>query len=85
MRLKAFIPRDVTLPISLTLSVAGESASGSSALNRREVNTIDQAFNKKARDELECIIARMFYTGRLSFNLTRNPCMPRHLNLPQTI
>ena len=26
----------------------------------------------KRRDELDCIIARMFYTGGLSFNLTRN-------------
>ena len=36
------------------------------------VNTVDQVFNKEARDELVCIIARMFYTGGLSFNLTRN-------------
>jgi len=36
-------------------------------------NIMDQAFNKEARDELDCIIARMFYTGGLLFNLTRNP------------
>jgi len=43
MRLKASMPRDVTLPISSTSSVVGESASGPSApKKRREVNTVDQ-------------------------------------------
>ena len=75
MRLKASMPRGIILPISSTSSVAGGSASGPSApKKRRGVNTVDQAFNKEARDELDCIIARMFYTGGLSFNLTRNPC-----------
>ena len=73
MRLKVFMLRDVTLPISSTSSVAGKSASGPSApKKRRGVNTVDQAFNKEATDELDCIIARMFYMGGLSFNLTRN-------------
>ena len=36
------------------------------------VNTVDQTFNKEARDELDCTIARTFYTGGLSFNLIRN-------------
>ena len=74
MRLKASISRDVTLPISSTSSVAGGSASGPSALKkRRGVNTVDQTFNKEERNELDCIILWMFYTGGLSFNLTRNP------------
>jgi len=34
---------------------------------------MDQAFNKEARDELDCIIVMIFYTGGLSFNLTKNP------------
>ena len=33
---------------------------------------MDQAFNKEARDVVDCIIARMFYIGELSFNLARN-------------
>ena len=74
MRLKASMPKDVTLPISSTSSVAGKSASCPSApKKRRGVNTVDQAFNKEATDELDCIIARMFYIGGLSFNLIRNP------------
>jgi len=73
MRLKASMSRDIILPISSMSSVAGGSASGPSApKKRRGVNTVDQAFNKEARDELDCIIARMFYTSGLSFNLTRN-------------
>ena len=73
MRLKAFMPRNVILPLSSTSSATGENASGPSELkNRRAVNTMDQTFNKEARDELDCIIARIFYTGELSFNLTKN-------------
>ena len=73
MRLKASMLKDITLPTPSTSSVVGESASGPSApKKRRGINTVDQAFNKEARDELDCIIARMFYTSGLSFNLTRN-------------
>ena len=83
MRLKASMSRDIILPISSTSSVAGKSASGPSApKKRRGVNTVDQAFNKEARDELDCTIVRMFYTSELSLNL---PWYVRHLNLPQTI
>ena len=35
-------------------------------------NTIEKAFNHKARDHLHALIARMFYTASLPFNLTRN-------------
>jgi len=35
MRLKVFMPRDVTLPISSTSSVVGGSTSGLSALKKR--------------------------------------------------
>ena len=52
---------------------AGESASDPSEPKKMRVNTVDQEFNKEARDELDCFIVRMFYTDRLSFNLTRNP------------
>ena len=33
---------------------------------------MDQTFNKEAKD-VDCIIARIFYNGGLSFSLTRNP------------
>jgi len=39
MRLKASILRDITLPISSILSVAGESVSGLSALKKRRGST----------------------------------------------
>jgi len=73
MRLKASMPRNITLHLSSTSSAAGRSASGpSKPKKRRGVNTMDQTFNKVARDELDCINVRMFYTDGLSFNLTRN-------------
>lgn len=34
---------------------------------------MEQAFNREAKDELDVMIARMFYSGGLSFNLTSNP------------
>jgi len=74
IRLKASILRNITLPLFSTSSVIGVSASSlSEPKKRRRVNTVDQVFNKEARDELDCIIVKIFYTGRLSFNLTRNP------------
>jgi len=56
MRLKASIPRDVTLSISLTSSVTSGSASGPSVPKKRGVNTVDQAFNKEAKDELVALL-----------------------------
>ena len=73
MRFKASMPRTITLPLSSTLSVVGGSASGlSEPKNKRGVNTVNHAFNKEVIDELDYIIAMMFYTSGLSFNLTRN-------------
>ena len=40
MRLKAFMPMDVTLPISSTSSMAGGSASGPSAPKKRRGSTL---------------------------------------------
>jgi hypothetical protein len=34
---------------------------------------VEQTFNTGAREELGALIGRMFFTGGLSFNLTRNP------------
>jgi len=77
MRLKTSMPRDITLPISSTSndqSVVGGSVQVVQIHRRRgEGNTVDQAFNKEVRDELDCTIVMMFYAGGLSFNLTKNP------------
>ena len=43
-------------------------------MNLREGGTtVDVAFNIGAREELDATIARIFYTGGLSFNLSKNP------------
>ena len=73
MRLKTFMHRNITLSISSMSSVPGGNASCPSAPKKRRVNTVDQAFSKEVRDELDCTIARMFYISGLSFNLIRNP------------
>ena len=73
IKLKAYMLRNVNLSLYSTPSAAGGSVSGQSKPKKGRVNNVDQAFNKEVRDELNCIIARMLYTGGLSFNLTRNP------------
>ncbi|XP_020267247.1 uncharacterized protein LOC109842776 [Asparagus officinalis] len=76
-RVMASMPRTVTLPGSSASSAAAGSQRMPSRLSepkrRRGVTTVEQAFNTGARDELDSMIARMFYTGGLSFNLARNP------------
>ena len=69
--------RTVTLPTSSTSSTVKGSASASMShipneLKRKGVNTVNQAFNIGAREELDAAIARMSYTVGLSFNLSKN-------------
>jgi len=72
MKLKAFMSRFITLPISSTSSAASGSTNGPRAPKKRgSTQWIEHSI--KRRDELDCNIAKMFYTGGLSFNLTRNP------------
>ncbi|XP_020247901.1 uncharacterized protein LOC109825460 [Asparagus officinalis] len=77
-RLMASRPKMSVLPTSSTASTAGIGASASMMIDaggfkRRGPNTVEQAFNMGAREELDALIGRMFFTGGLSFNLTRNP------------
>ncbi|XP_020250668.1 uncharacterized protein LOC109828045 [Asparagus officinalis] len=66
LRLKAKKGKSVSLPTSTTTKEVSKK-------RRSEGNTIEQSFNRGARDHLHGLIARMFYTGGLSFNLVRNP------------
>nr|KYP42848.1 hypothetical protein KK1_035735 [Cajanus cajan] len=45
----------------------------SSLLKKRKVGPLEKAFNLENRDNLKALIARMFYSSRLPFNLARNP------------
>nr|KYP46108.1 hypothetical protein KK1_032343 [Cajanus cajan] len=45
----------------------------SSLLKRRKVGPLEKAFNLENRDNLKALIARMFYSSGLPFNLARNP------------
>lgn len=40
---------------------------------RKNDSALAKCFNKKARDELDCLIARCLYANGLSFNLMRSP------------
>ena len=41
---------------------------------------LEKAFNNSAREQLDGEIARMFYTGGLSFNFAKNPHYIRAFN-----
>ncbi|CAO2045269.1 unnamed protein product [Urochloa humidicola] len=54
------LPRDIPLP--------GEGIS-----RKRKISAIESSFNLETRSQLDALIARMFYTAGLPFNLARNP------------
>lgn len=82
LRVKASKPVTVSLPTFSALSVAkGKCYVGASSMfmmalhpakakKRRESNTMEQVFPKGEIEELNVITERLFYSGRLSFNLT---------------
>nr|KYP40472.1 hypothetical protein KK1_038197 [Cajanus cajan] len=45
----------------------------SSLLKKRKVGPLEKIFNLENRDNLKALIARMFYSSELPFNLARNP------------
>ena len=67
-KVKAFMVRPVGLPTSSSsISLPPSEA------KKRRGNTVDALFNMGAREELNAIIARIFYYGGLLFNFARNP------------
>nr|KYP64116.1 hypothetical protein KK1_018705 [Cajanus cajan] len=58
-------PKHVPLPT--------EKMHQSSLLEKRKVGPLEKAFNLENRDNLKALIARMFYSFGLPFNLARNP------------
>jgi len=68
LKVKASMVKPVDLPIfSSSISLCPTEA------KKRRGNTVDSPFNMGAREELNAIIARMFYSSGLSFNFGRNP------------
>ena len=66
LRVKTSMVRPVGLPTSLS------SISLRPTEVKKRCNTVYVSFNIGAREELNAIIARMFYSGDLSFNFARN-------------
>ena len=62
-------PRDVQLPVE-----SGLNSSSSSKKRKPDImNPISKSFDMSTRAQLDQLIARMYYTGGLPFNLARNP------------
>ena len=81
-RVKQSNLKQVPLPTSSTATFNFEnSSSGASAIDpkRRKgsIGSIEKAFNMGAREIVDSEIARMFYTGGLSFHFARNPYYAR--------
>ncbi|XP_075515270.1 uncharacterized protein LOC142549918 [Primulina tabacum] len=75
-------PKEVQLPSSSASNMASKSSCSSPfslqsddpTKNRKgTLGPLEKAFNLNARDEMHSEIARLFYTGGLSFNIARNP------------
>ncbi|KAL5824488.1 hypothetical protein ACOSQ3_020551 [Xanthoceras sorbifolium] len=86
LRVKQSLPRQVPLPTSTSSSSKTfgssigtsnyyrlDSPSLESKKRKGMSGHIDKAFNIGAREQLDSEIARMFYTGGMSFNFARNP------------
>ncbi|KAK2637507.1 hypothetical protein Ddye_032299 [Dipteronia dyeriana] len=75
LRVKQSLPRPVPLPSDVGSSFASPTISyGLDPKKRKGVSgAIEKAFNIGAREQLDDEIARMFYTGGLSFHFVRNP------------
>jgi len=50
-----------------------ENRHENTSLKRRNNGPLERAFNMEDRDNLNALIARMFYSSGLLFNLARNP------------
>ncbi|KAK1577160.1 hypothetical protein Q3G72_019422 [Acer saccharum] len=78
IRVKLSLPRHVPLPnTSSHDKIIGSSDSSNlpshELKNRKGMGPLEKAFNIGAREKLDGEIARMFYTGDLSFHFARNP------------
>ena len=77
-RVKLSNIKQVPLPTSSARTSNFENSSSSASAidpKRRKgyIRSIEKAFNMGAREIVDCEIARMFYTGGLSFHFARNP------------
>ena len=81
-RVKQSNLKQVPLPTSSAGTSNFESSSSSASVidpKRRKgsIGSIEKAFNMSAREIVDSEIARMFYTGGLSFHFARNPYYAR--------
>ncbi|KAG6491142.1 hypothetical protein ZIOFF_052474 [Zingiber officinale] len=91
LRKKNSKQKEVPLPSSSTSSnMASKSSFCTSGILQNDDPTkkrkgplgpLEKSFNLNARDELHSEIARLFYTGGLSFNIARNPHYVRAFSL----
>ncbi|XP_073151853.1 uncharacterized protein [Henckelia pumila] len=89
LRKKNSKPKEVPLPSSSVSSNMASKSSFSGPLQSDDptkkrklpIGPLEKAFNLNARDELHSEIARLFYTGGLSFNIARNPHYVRAFSL----
>ena len=72
-KLKSSAPKHVSLPNTGSFCYDLPEANLDPKKRKGTSGPLSKAFNKEARDQCDAEVARMFYTGGLSFNLARNP------------
>ncbi|CAN6570852.1 unnamed protein product [Malus baccata var. baccata] len=72
-KLKSSAPKNVSLPNTGSFCYDLPEVNLDPKKRKGTSGPLSKAFNKEARDQCDVEVARMFYTGGLSFNLARNP------------
>ncbi|KAM1996356.1 hypothetical protein ACFX15_029309 [Malus domestica] len=72
-KLKSSAPKNVSLPNTGSFCYDQPEVNLDPKKRKGTSGPLIKAFNKEARDQCDAEVARMFYTGGLSFNLARNP------------
>ncbi|CAN6677727.1 unnamed protein product [Malus baccata var. baccata] len=72
-KLKSSAPKNVSLPNTGSFCYDQPEVNLDPKKRKGTSRPLSKAFNKEGRDQCDAEVARMFYTGGLSFNLARNP------------
>ena len=65
--------RDVPLSTGSTQNMTGSSSTGYPVKKRLRCSAIEKAFDMDTRNTMDALIARLFYSCGLSFNIARSP------------
>ena len=77
--------RDVPLSTGSTQNMTGSSSTGYPVKKRLRCSAIEKAFDMDTRNTMDALIARLFYSCGLSFNIARSPYYREAFKFADTI